>query len=433
MIATWRLWRSFPWPVRLLVLNQAGINFGFYLVLPYLATYLTDDVGMSLATVAVVLAVRNLSQQGLFMVGGSASDRLGARSVIIAGCALRTVGFGLFVVAGSVPWLLMAAVLSGVAGGLFNPAARAYLADAAGDRRTEGFALFQVCGNVGSLAGPAVGSVLLLVDFRLVAAAAAVVFAGLTLAQLAALPPRPATRTGGTLRSDWRRCLTDRRFVLFTLALSATYTLQSQLYLILPVRAERATGAAWAVALLFVTATVVTVVGQVRVAQWCRRWRPGVAMATGLAVMAAGFALPALADGYLPVLAAALLLAAGLLPVMPVMLERIGAFGGRHGLAGTYFGFFYMVSGVVAAAGTAVIGWVAGRAEAATAGASSQVGAAATTAIAAPAWWLCAGLGLTAAAAVWLLERAGQLTPADSPEAAAAGAAQTTSTNNDRR
>ena len=33
---------------RLLAVNQAGINLGFFMVLPYLAAYLTDGLGMAM-------------------------------------------------------------------------------------------------------------------------------------------------------------------------------------------------------------------------------------------------------------------------------------------------------------------------------------------------------------------------------------------------
>lgn len=129
---TWREIRAFPFPIRLLMVNQLGVNTGFYLLIPYLATHLGDDLGMSAAVVGIVLGVRNLSQQGLFLIGGSAADRLGARGVIITGCAIRTLGFALFALGDGLPVLLAASVLSGVAGALFNPAVRTYLAQEAG-------------------------------------------------------------------------------------------------------------------------------------------------------------------------------------------------------------------------------------------------------------------------------------------------------------
>ncbi len=155
---TWHEIRQFPLAVRLLLVNQLGVNTGFYLLVPYLATHLTDNLGMSAAVVGVVLGVRNLSQQGLFIIGGSAADRLGARGVIIAGCGLRTVGFALFALGDSPAVLLAASVLSGLAGALFNPAVRAYLAQEAGERKAEAFALFNVFATTGALIGPLLGS-----------------------------------------------------------------------------------------------------------------------------------------------------------------------------------------------------------------------------------------------------------------------------------
>ena len=119
--------KRFALPVRLLLVNQFAVNTGFYLLIPYLATHL-GNLGMSAAVIGIVLGVRTLSQQGLFLLGGTASDRLGPRTAILAGCALRAVGFGLFAIGESLAVVLAASVLSGLAGALFNPAVRAYIA-----------------------------------------------------------------------------------------------------------------------------------------------------------------------------------------------------------------------------------------------------------------------------------------------------------------
>lgn len=138
-MSTWREMAALPPAVRLLLVNQLGVNTGFHLLIPYLAVHLSDDLGMSAAVVGIVLGVRHLSRQGLFVIGGSASDRLGARRVIIAGCALRTAGFALFAIGDGIVVLLAASVVSGLAGALFNPAVRAHLAQEAGERTAEAF------------------------------------------------------------------------------------------------------------------------------------------------------------------------------------------------------------------------------------------------------------------------------------------------------
>jgi MFS family permease len=355
----WRLFLGFPLAVRLLLVNQFGINTGFYLLVPYLAGYLSHDLGMSAALVGVVLGVRNLSQQGLFLLGGSASDRLGARGVIIAGCTLRAVGFGLFAFGSSLTVLLLASVLSGVAGALFNPAVRAYLAHEAGDRRAEAFSLFNVFANTGMLLGPLLGSALLLVGFRMSAVVAGVIFAVLTVAQVVVLPRRHVERAETSVFADWRGVLTDRPFMAFTVALTGMFALQNQLYLLLPLHAERFTGSSASVSIIFLVATVATLVLQVRVTAWAKdRLRRRTSIAVGLALMGGGFAVTAVAGSFASVLVTAFVLALGLMFTQPFVNELIPAFGPKR-LSGTYFGVFYLVSGVTAAGGNALLGWLA--------------------------------------------------------------------------
>ncbi len=385
---TWREMRAFPLAVQLLLVNQLGVNTGFYLLIPYLATHLGENLGMSAAVVGIVLGVRNLSQQGLFIIGGSASDRLGARGVIIAGCALRTVGFGLFALGDGLPVLLAASVLSGLAGALFNPAVRAYLAQEAGERKAEAFALFNVFATTGALIGPLLGSALLLVDFRTSALTAAGIFAVLTVAQALVLPARKVEPTGSGVLGDWREVLGNRAFLAFALAMVGMFTLENQLYLLLPAGAREATGWDGAAGLVFLIGTVANLALQLRITRSLKsrgsrpRW-----IATGLAVMGLAFLPPLL--GAPLVLLSALLLYLGIMMASPFVMELIPGFG-RSELTGTYFGIFYVVSGIAAAVGNAVVGW------AMDAGENLP-------------WMCCAAVGLASAGAVAWLHRRGAL------------------------
>ncbi|MEU6354653.1 MFS transporter [Streptomyces sp. NPDC047072] len=362
---TWREMRRFPAAVRLLLVNQLGVNIGFYLLIPYLATHLTDNLGMSAAVVGIVLGVRNLSQQGLFIIGGSASDRLGARGVIIAGCALRTVGFALFALGDSLAVLLAASVLSGLAGALFNPAVRTYIAQESADRKAEAFALFNVFATTGALIGPLLGSALLFVDFRTSALTAAAIFAVLTVAQALVLPARAVEPSRGTVLGDWREVVGNRAFLAFALAMVGMFTLENQLYLLLPDGAREATGWDGAAGLVFLVGTLANLALQLRITRALKergnraRW-----IATGLGLMAVAFLPPALVAGSsgnavlraLPVLVGALLLYVGVMVAQPFVMELIPGFG-RSELTGTYFGIFYVVSGIAAAVGNTVVGW----------------------------------------------------------------------------
>ena len=72
MRSTLSLALSFDRPVKLLLVNQLTINVGFYMLMPYLAGHLSGTLALPAALVGLVLGVRNLSQQGMFLVGGTA-------------------------------------------------------------------------------------------------------------------------------------------------------------------------------------------------------------------------------------------------------------------------------------------------------------------------------------------------------------------------
>jgi MFS family permease len=399
--------RRFPLAVQLLLVNQLGVNTGFYLLIPYLATHLTDNLGMSAAVVGIVLGVRNLSQQGLFILGGSASDRLGARGVIITGCALRTVGFALFALGDDLAVLLAASVLSGLAGALFNPAVRTYIAQEADGRKAEAFALFNVFATTGALIGPLLGSALLLVDFRASALTAAGIFAVLTVAQAVVLPAREVEPSGSTVLGDWREVLGNRAFLAFALAMVGMFTLENQLYLLLPDGARRATDWEGAAGLVFLVGTVTNLALQLRITRALKergnraRWIAG-----GLVLMAVAFLPPALLTppdnavlSALPVLTGALLLSLGAMVAQPFVMELIPGFG-RPELTGTYFGVFYVVSGIAAAVGNTAVGYAMD---------TGQDGAAWLP------WACCALFGLVSATGVAWLHRLGSLPAPSKP------------------
>lgn len=361
------------WPARLLVINQFGITLGFYMLLPFLASYMTDDLGYGAALVGVVLGVRNLSQQGMFLIGGTAADRLGCRPMIIAGCALRVLSFGLFGVLTSLPGLVTATVLTGLAGALFNPAVRTYLMHEAGDRRAEAFAVFNVFGHAGTFVGPLLGAALLATDFRVVALIACVVFAVLTVVQLFVLPVRPIEAQHTSVLGSWREVVANRRFLVFTLALSAYFGLYNQLYLALPLEAQRVSGFAGATAAVFAVSTVIGVFGQVRITNWCRRrFSAGRSVVLGLAAMALSFvplmlSSPLLATrppaepgvgtvlAFLPLLLTTVVFTVGMAVTNPFAMELLPIVGSER-LAGTYYGFYYLVSSLIAAG----VSWVTG-------------------------------------------------------------------------
>ena len=123
------LFRRLPGVPRLLLLSQLAFNVGFYLVVPFLAVHLTEDLALAGGVVGLVLGVRTFSQQGLFFLGGGLADRFGIKPMVLLGCSIRITGFLVLAAASSLPGVLLGAVLVGFAAALFSPAVEAALAD----------------------------------------------------------------------------------------------------------------------------------------------------------------------------------------------------------------------------------------------------------------------------------------------------------------
>ncbi|MGY2089690.1 MFS transporter [Nocardia gipuzkoensis] len=367
--------RSFDSAARLLMINQFGINLGFYMLMPYLAGYLAGPLGLAAWAVGLVLGVRNFSQQGMFLIGGTLADRLGYKPLIVAGCLLRSGGFALLIFATSLPGLLIASAATGFAGALFNPAVRAYLAADTGERRVEAFAVFNIFYQAGILAGPLVGLALMAVDFRVTAGVAAIVFAILTAAQLFALPTRRVDGSGeqSSVLEDWRAVIVNRRFLWFALAMVGSYVLSFQVYLALPLQAEFVAGARaqTLVSALFVISGVVAVAGQLRITAWLRaRWGTGRSLVVGMGILAASFvplvAVPGPDRFGAPAAAVALLVTAALLAVgtaavFPFEMDTVVALSNGR-LVATHYGFYNTVVGVGILVGNLATGAVVGAA-----------------------------------------------------------------------
>jgi MFS family permease len=413
--------RSFNRPIRLLMINQLTINLGFYMLMPYLANHLAGGLGMAAWTVGLVLGVRTLSQQGLFLLGGTLADRLGYRPMIIAGCALRTVGFALLGLVSNLPALLVASAATGLAGTLFNPAVRAYIAADSGPRRVEAFAVFNVFYQAGILVGPLVGLALITLDFRVVCLTAAGIFALLTILQWRVLPARTADRdpdrAGGLagVVADWRHVVANRAFLWFSLAMITSYVLSQQIYLTLPLQAAQVLGVDGDTgsSVLFAVSALVAIVGQVRVTAWAKvRFSAGRSVTLGVALMGVAFlplavaapwtsttsgappSLAAAAAALAPAVLATVLLTLGTVLAYPFEMDTIVTLAGGR-LVATHYGFYNTLAGIgitLGNLGTGVV-WGAGQ----TQGWPWLV------------WTVCAATGAAGTMALALLLRSGHL------------------------
>nr|WP_257570789.1 MFS transporter [Streptomyces sp. NP160] len=377
--------------VRLLVLSQLAFNTGFYLVLPFLAVHLASDLALAAGTVALVLGLRTASQQGLFVVGGVLADRFGPRPLVLTGCAVRVAGFVLLATTTSAAGVIAGALLTGVAAAMFSPAVESELARAAGapgaglDRR-EAFGLFSVAGQVGALAGPVLGSALLLVGFRATCLVAAAVFVVVLLGHWRLLPRRAGDADGRVDRADDEQrpplvagaaaALREPVFLAVALAQAGYLVVYNQLYLTLPLELDRAgvprDTADAAVGVLFAASAALVVVGQMPVLRWTsHRWSAPTALLAGHGLLVAAVLAGAASrqvGGPVAALAGAaalvVLVTAGQVLLMPVGRDVVAALSPARDL-GARYGLVSTCGGVAVLLGSWLVGSVVDASDAA--------------------------------------------------------------------
>ncbi len=358
--------------VRLLVLTQMTFNIGFFMVLPYLSVHLTSDLGLGAALVGVVLGIRTFSQQGLFFVGGTLADRWGIKPVVLVGCVLRVAGFVGLAFADSLPAVLLATVSIGFAAALFSPAVESAVAIEAGKSersgsvtRVETFALMSVCSQIGSFTGPLVGSLLLLVDFRVACLVAAGIFVLVIAAHIRWLPREPGEHRDDPWLSGWTDVVRNRTFVLFAVAMSAQLVAYNQLYLLLPLEVERAWGSQTVLGWFFAISAVLVVSAQMPITRRVAGTAPRLTLPIGFAVMAASFVLVAVAAplelhgwvGLVPAALFVLLLALGQMIAMPQARDLVPRMAAERRL-GSYYGFMASLGGIGVLIGSIALGAV---------------------------------------------------------------------------
>lgn len=356
------------WPPVLLG-SQFVFNIGFYAVIPFLAIFLRDDMLLSGAMIGLILGLRTFSQQGMFIIGGALSDSFGARIVILCGCVIRVAGYLLLALVKVSP-IILGACLTGVGGALFSPSIEALLAKAGTDSeargkrsRSEWFALFAVCGELGAVIGPAAGALLTGFGFREIALAGAVIFI-IALGVLYLCLPPDSPRHQSLHIAPWWTTFRQPRFVVFIIAYSSWLLSYNQLYLALPVEITRSGGSEKDLGPLFILASVLIILFQLPLARCARRIGAARIMPAGFILLSASFLSVALFatqepdDSWLRLLPAACfvtLLTISQMLLVPSAKDLIPDFADKTTL-GAHYGALSTAGGVAVLAGNLLLG-----------------------------------------------------------------------------
>ncbi|GEK08453.1 MFS transporter [Pseudoalteromonas sp. McH1-7] len=347
-------------------------NLGFYMLIPFLAGYLKQDLLLSATLVGLVLGVRSFCQQGLFLVGGLLADLFGVKKLIVVGCLLRALGFCLFLFSHIVELLFLAAFLTGFAGALFTPAAQSYFSKQTELSRAQMFALVGVARNGGELLGPVCGLMLISVSFDTLCIVSALPFALFALIFTVLLNDKSTTKHQETaqpnadstgVRAMIQGVLSNRPFILFSLIMSGYFMLINQISFAIPLHIVSQSGTTKEVAWVLTLCALISICFQFPVTRLCERWlSPSQWISIGIALMGLSFAT-LLVDWpyqsgilyYLPLSLLATVFTLGTMVSFPFIMSQISLLAQDKSVA-THYGFFYLFAGAGLIIGSSVVG-----------------------------------------------------------------------------
>lgn len=277
-----------------ILLDNILVVLGFFMVFPLISLHFVDQLGWAAASVGLALAIRQFTQQGLGIFGGSLADRFGAKPLIVGGMLLRALGFALMAMAHT-PWvLILSCILSGLGGTLFDPPRNALVAKLVRPReRAHFFSILMMQDSAGAVIGALLGSWLLRFDFEWVGLGGTIMFIIAALANAMLLPPyRVASQRGAAPLASMKTVLADRTFMRFVLTLSGYYMLMVQIMLLVPVSIKQLTGTSAAVGWMYTLETCLSLSLLYPLARWGERYlRREQRMLIGLGLMSLSLAI----------------------------------------------------------------------------------------------------------------------------------------------
>lgn len=360
---------------------------GFYMLVPLLAVHFLDSLGLSIALVGILTAVRTVAQNGLMPIAGWIADRVDYRRAIGMGVLVRAVGFAMLGTTQSVPGIVIASALAGMGGALFHPASyAAYAALSQGRDRVRVYATREMISNLGFVVGPVVGGLVAGLNFAYVSWTAAALFLLAFVLTVVGLPAGLSGPREG--RTRMRSVFANRAFLRYCMLAAALWLLVSQFYLVVPVRAGDVLPGTTGLGLVYSAAAVLMVVTMLPITRFISpRLGPGQVLGLGSLALASGIAVMGLWNTVAGLFVGIGIFTLGQILAQPAM-NAVAANHAPDGSVASYFG----VQGLAFAIGGAI---------GSTAGGLLYTLAAGSGAVALVPWFAFLAWGVLLAIAFW--------------------------------
>lgn len=334
---------------------------GFFMLMPLVAVHFVNNVGMTATLVGLALAVRQLTQQGLTVLGGLMSDYFGIKPVMCSGVLLRAVGFAALAWTSS-PWLLFVAlIISALGGALFEAPYQASIITLTNEKeRSHYYLLSNLIGGIASTVGPLLGIALLQYDFQAVCFGAAACFLVNFLIAVFLLPglKKQPDEEKESFLNNIHLVVKNKNFVFFIGVMMGYWFTAMQVNISFPLWAEKITGNQESVGVMYALSAAITVLLQYPIVKWLERWLAAHQILTlGMVIMSVAIGMIAWADNFSLFLVCIAIFTLGVLLTRPTQQSITAALANKTAL-GTFMGVSSLGLAVGGGLGNFIGGWL---------------------------------------------------------------------------
>ncbi len=392
------IWQVFHLPRPVYWLSAAAFFASLAtMAMKFLALFLATDLGYSVEAIGRVLMAYGLGAIIGAFGGGTLTDRLGSRAVLIASLLLLTPLFAAFVLAPAALLPLMILLL-GVLQAAFRPAYNgALLRLCSADQRTRSFSAYITAVNIGGSLAGALGGILAAHDFRLILAASTLppLAAALCVwrafpAPLVALPRAIAT---GATTPDRFAILHDRRFLALCLIELFCAFIMAQIFSTYPIYLKDAYGLTpQTFGYLLTMNGLLVAVLSLPLTTLSGRYRDGLVTLLAILLFGGGFAVLPLGGAAWFVVTTVIVWTLGEILLWP-MLMKLAMRAAEHQAGGTYLGAYHAIFSISQVVSPLIGTWI-----------YSTLGGHVL-------WLICGGLSIIAATLLWSFDLGREAAP----------------------
>ena len=176
---------AFSSNVKLILITSLLSNIGIFMVIPFLAIYLSKLETITTAQVGLIIGVAFWCQRAGSFFGGLMSDYLHIKGTMLLGLTIRIPGYLLVGYVDSFYLLLIVCSIIGLGSSIYLPAAKSYLVKVTSDKdKIDVLSTRMIFSNIGVAIGPVIGMSVFTLSPSVLFVTVAVIFSILTLMNL---------------------------------------------------------------------------------------------------------------------------------------------------------------------------------------------------------------------------------------------------------